>query len=725
MSEGKPGVPNRTIRDTQADPERALNRRDALVSDERARTDERVVGPAFPRRPLPAGDPASEGGASVTFDELDLELQQRIESQEGNYAAPVQTIQNLRDVAPADRADKQIRLVEDAASLYRFDTADTTTPDDGDLVVAPTDPLPPNGRWFKLPPSPAPATSVVSETSFGQAPAVGTTARFSREDHTHGTPALGTGALEACAGNDARLSDARVPTAHAASHLDYGAADEIRYLSAWSWVFDSTSLNVDEDPGDGKFRANHATWSLATAFSFSGKDVNGNLRVDLSQLLAALQVGDRFFANSQVGVKDFGWNVAGPVVTPGSYTKIPTTGIHGSSGPPNGTRLYYRFLMTSRTPESHAASHQNGGADEIGVAGLSGVLADAQNPTSHATSHQHGGTDEVAVAVAAANAIPKAAADAMLAAPWHRPFVGGIPAPATVGVKGAVPAPTAAQGSDVSNPTILGNGAWGQPHGARVAAGQMWRWNTQILDVDPGNGQYSYNNALQASATVLYVNDRALFGLQSGLLARLVPKDRIYIAQTNQDLQRFQIWEVTGVPIVAVGYTKIPVALVDIGASSIAANTLTEWGFSFVGPHPVVAYQFFTARGTSFLGDYAVRSVASNAQGRVSFHAPSNLGALVSVELVGIVSAGAAQAARDIDFYTSYAALGEPSTQHQQSDLTSVYDLSAVSGQIYSFDLTALFTALAAGDYAGVQVDHNSIGGAIDYLGIRLGYAIA
>ena len=31
----------------------------------------------------------------------------------------------------------------------------------------------------------------------------------------------------------------------------------------------------------------------------------------------------------------------------------------------------------------HSARHENGGADEISVAGLSGVLADAQNPTSH------------------------------------------------------------------------------------------------------------------------------------------------------------------------------------------------------------------------------------------------------------------------------------------------------------------------------------------------------
>lgn len=35
-----------------------------------------------------------------------------------------------------------------------------------------------------------PASSVVSETSFGQSPAVGTSTDYARGDHTHGTPAL-------------------------------------------------------------------------------------------------------------------------------------------------------------------------------------------------------------------------------------------------------------------------------------------------------------------------------------------------------------------------------------------------------------------------------------------------------------------------------------------------------------------------------------------------------
>lgn len=42
---------------------------------------------------------------------------------------------------------------------------------------------------------------------------------------------------------------------------------------------------------------------------------------------------------------------------------------------------------------NHATSHQNGGADEISVAGLSGELADNQPPKAHKTSHEAGGSD--------------------------------------------------------------------------------------------------------------------------------------------------------------------------------------------------------------------------------------------------------------------------------------------------------------------------------------------
>jgi len=47
-----------------------------------------------------------------------------------------------------------------------------------------------------------------------------------------------------------------------------------------------------------------------------------------------------------------------------------------------------------RDPNAHAASHQNGGADELSVADLSGLLGDGQTPLGHHASHENGGADE-------------------------------------------------------------------------------------------------------------------------------------------------------------------------------------------------------------------------------------------------------------------------------------------------------------------------------------------
>lgn len=102
------------------------------------------------------------------------------------------------------------------------------------------------------------------------------------------------------------------------------------------------------------------------------------------------------------------------------------------------------------TAAAHAASHQHGGSDAVATAtaaanvipkaGGAGTLAigfiplgssastvcvgndarlsDARTPTAHAASHQNGGSDEVATATAGANAIPKAGGAGTLAIGW-------------------------------------------------------------------------------------------------------------------------------------------------------------------------------------------------------------------------------------------------------------------------------------------------------------------
>jgi len=53
------------------------------------------------------------------------------------------------------------------------------------------------------------------------------------------------------------------------------------------------------------------------------------------------------------------------------------------------------WTVPSGAPIAHASSHENGGGDEISVAGLSGELADNQPPKTHAADHQSGGGDAI------------------------------------------------------------------------------------------------------------------------------------------------------------------------------------------------------------------------------------------------------------------------------------------------------------------------------------------
>lgn len=46
-------------------------------------------------------------------------------------------------------------------------------------------------------------------------------------------------------------------------------------------------------------------------------------------------------------------------------------------------------------PSAHNTSHEDGGADEISVAALSGELADPQPPKAHAANHKDAGADEI------------------------------------------------------------------------------------------------------------------------------------------------------------------------------------------------------------------------------------------------------------------------------------------------------------------------------------------
>jgi len=50
--------------------------------------------------------------------------------------------------------------------------------------------------------------------------------------------------------------------------------------------------------------------------------------------------------------------------------------------------------VRDHAPNAHKTSHQDGGSDELSVAGLAGLLATPQTPAAHKTSHDYLGADE-------------------------------------------------------------------------------------------------------------------------------------------------------------------------------------------------------------------------------------------------------------------------------------------------------------------------------------------
>jgi hypothetical protein len=131
---------------------------------------------------------------------------------------------------------------------------------------------------------------------------------------------------------------------------------------------------------------------------------------------------------------------------------------------------------------------------------------------------------------------------------------------------------------------------------------------------------------------------------------------------------------------------------------------------------------WFTSNTGATYGSYLVDSAGTGSSATMTFHFPADWTATTSLVAVGIVGTGANATARNIDLVSNYASSGEVYTTNSQSDTTSTYDLSGTVDTIREINIAPVFTGAAAGDYAGILITHNAIGGTIRYLGIRLTY---
>lgn len=104
------------------------------------------------------------------------------------------------------------------------------------------------------------------------------------------------------------------------------------------------------------------------------------------------------------------------------------------------------------------------------------------------------------------------------------------------------------------------------------------------------------------------------------------------------------------------------------------------------------------------------------------FIVPSDFNNLVKATVSCIPSANIASSGKDIDLFSDYAGLGEPSNQHSESDVSTVYDFTGLGGDIAEFSVASVLSALAAGDRVGLRILHNTIGGDNRYLNLLLEY---
>ena len=122
-------------------------------------------------------------------------------------------------------------------------------------------------------------------------------------------------------------------------------------------------------------------------------------------------------------------------------------------------------------------------------------------------------------------------------------------------------------------------------------------------------------------------------------------------------------------------------------------------------------------------GNFRVRQIGANGSHRFSFSIPEDFNNAVSLELIGQPESGADGAGKDIDIFSEYGVLGEAFDTNVESDTTTLYDLTGTFGQtIAVIDLFPIVSNIAAGQEIGFLIDHKGIGGAIDYLRIKLAY---
>jgi len=125
-----------------------------------------------------------------------------------------------------------------------------------------------------------------------------------------------------------------------------------------------------------------------------------------------------------------------------------------------------------------------------------------------------------------------------------------------------------------------------------------------------------------------------------------------------------------------------------------------------------------TANAGVATGDYQTVNVTANGSVNFTFHFPHDMTALTAVSAICIPQGTFTD--ESFTFGSDYASAGEDFQTHSES-LTE--NRSGTVDLMTKIDATGVYSSPVAGDFAGLLVDHNNIGGvSIRYLGILVEY---
>lgn len=178
----------------------------------------------------------------------------------------------------------------------------------------------------------------------------------------------------------------------------------------------------------------------------------------------------------------------------------------------------------------------------------------------------------------------------------------------------------------------------------------------------------------------------------------------------------------------AIGFPAAPTQSIPLAEVVTSLTTIT----SITDKRPKIAMKgsavadaasvFIPVDWSGNFGDLRTRSAATNGSIRLTFRVPGDFGSLDNFYVVGVPGSGVPGAGKDIDLFSDYGAIGEAFNQHDESDTTITFDLTGTLDEYTRLDVSSVFSSLSAEDFGGVLVDHNAIGGSIDYLGIEIHY---